>query len=213
MKRKIVIAAVTAAVLAGGTAATAVAFADDNDSEVRSSVASGHAAKVDVKEAVAAALKAVPGTATEAELDDEDGGLVWEVDVYGSDKARHDVTVDAGNGKVLGKHTDEDKADDDRDHGPKASGPARVSLDAAVDTALKARPGTVTSVDLDHDRDGRAQHWEVEVTAEDGKEHELKVDAADGRVTADRVDDDHQDRKHDDHDDPNGDHHDDRDED
>ncbi|MFF2012823.1 PepSY domain-containing protein [Streptomyces sp. NPDC058195] len=190
MKRKIVIAAVTAAVLAGGGAATAVAFADDNghDREARSSVADDGTARVDVKDAVAAALRAVPGTATEAELDDEDGGLVWEVDVYGSDKARHDVTVDAGNGKVLGQHTDEDDGDD---RGQKASGPARVSLDAAVDAALKSSPGTVTSVDLDHDRDGRAQHWEVEVRAKDGKEHELKVDAATGKVSASPVDDDH----------------------
>ncbi|MFJ6016440.1 PepSY domain-containing protein [Streptomyces sp. NPDC092952] len=190
MKRKIVIAAVTAAVLAGGGAATAVAFADDDghDREVTSSVAGDGTARVDVKEAVAAALKAVPGTATEAELDDEDGGLVWEVDVDGSDKVRHDVTVDAGNGKVLDRHTDKDEDDD---HGGQASGRARVSLDAAVDAALEARPGTVTSVDLDHDRDGRAQQWEVEVTAKDGKEHELTVDAATGKVTADRVDDDH----------------------
>ncbi|MEV8455421.1 PepSY domain-containing protein [Streptomyces sp. NPDC052095] len=199
MKRKIVIAAVTAAVLAGGGAATAVAFADDDghDREVTSSVAEGGTARVDVKEAVAAALKAVPGTATEAELDDEDGGLVWEVDVYGSDKVRHDVTVDAGNGKVLDRHTDKDEDDDHGDdRGGRASGQARVSLDAAVDAALKARPGTVTSVDLDHDRDGRARHWEVGI---DAKEHELTVDAASGMVTADRVDDDHD--GHDGHDD------------
>ncbi|MGW2086605.1 PepSY domain-containing protein [Streptomyces sp. NPDC001880] len=189
MKRKIVIAAVTAAVLAGGGAATAVAVADDDshDSETRSSVQRGDTAQVDVAEAVAAAVKAVPGTVTEAELDDEDGGLVWELDVYGSDKSWHDVTVDAGNGKVLGKHVSDD--DDDRDrHAPRS---APVSLDAAVDAALKASPGTVTSVDLeDHDNgSGGATHWEVDVRGKDGKQHELNVDAGTGTVTADRPDD------------------------
>ncbi|MEL5960883.1 PepSY domain-containing protein [Streptomyces sp. CLV115] len=190
MKRKFVIAAVTAAVLVGGTAATAVAFADDDshDRGVRSSVAGDGTARVDVKDAIAAALRAVPGTVTEAELDDEDGGLVWELDVYGSDKVWHDVTVDAGNGKVLGKHTSDDDGDDDRDRY------APVSLNPAVDAALKANPGTVTSVDLDDDHDdrgGRAPHWEVDVRGKDGTKNELNVDAKSGKVTVDRSDDGH----------------------
>ncbi|MCT2548643.1 PepSY domain-containing protein [Streptomyces atratus] len=193
MKRKFVIAAVTAAVLVGGTAATAVAFADDDshDRETRSSVKSGDTARTDVAQAVAAAVRAVPGTVTEAELDDEDGGLVWELDVYGSDKVWHDVTVDAGNGKVLGKHTSDDDGDDDRDRYAPRSAP--VPLDAAVDAALKAQSGTVTSVDLDDndDRSGKALHWEVDVRGKDGKKHELNVDAKSGKVTVDRSDDDH----------------------
>lgn len=207
MKRKFVIAAVTAAVLVGGTAATAVAFADDDshDRQARSSVKSGDTARTDVAQAVTAAVRAVPGTVTEAELDDEDGGLVWELDVYGSDKVWHDVTVDAGNGKVLGKHTSDngdadgdDGGDDDRDRSAPRSAP--VSLDAAVDAALKTNPGTVTSVDLDDDRDdrgGKASHWEVDVRGKDGKQHELNVDAKSGKVTVDRSDDDHGDHDHD----------------
>ncbi|MFD4944923.1 PepSY domain-containing protein [Streptomyces sp. NPDC058409] len=199
MKRKIAIAAVTAAVLVGGGAATAVAFTDDDshDRTTRSSAASGSTARVDVGDATAAAVGAVPGTVTEAELDDEDGGPVWELDVFGSDKVWHDVTVDAGNGKVLGKHVSDDN-DDDRDrHAPRS---APVSLDAAVDAALKATPGTVMSIELD-DSDGRsggALHWEVDVRGKDGKQHELNVDARTAEVTADRSVDGH-DRHDDDH--------------
>ncbi|MFG3526382.1 PepSY domain-containing protein [Streptomyces sp. NPDC047917] len=194
MKRKFVIAAVTAAVLVGGTAATAVAFTDDDshDRGARSSVKSGDTARTGVAEAVTSAVRAVPGTVTEAELDDEDGGLVWELDVYGSDKVWHDVTVDAGNGKVLGKHTSDDDGDDDRDRYAPRSAP--VSLNAAVDAALKAQSGTVTSVDLDDDHDdrgGRAPHWEVDVRGKDGTKHELNVDAKSGKVTVDRSDDGH----------------------
>ncbi|SCF86162.1 PepSY domain-containing protein [Streptomyces sp. Ncost-T10-10d] len=205
MKRKIVIAAVTAAVLVGGTAATAVAFADgdSHDRGTRSGAAGGSTARVGVGDATAAAVGAVPGTVTEAELDDEDGRPVWELDVYGSDKVWHDVTVDAGNGKVLGKHVSDDDGDRDR----QAPRSAPVSLKAAVDAALKAAPGTVTSIELD-DSDGRsggALHWEVDVRGKDGKRHELNVDARTAEVTADRSDDGH-DRHDDDHGDDRDDH-------
>ncbi|MFG3135552.1 PepSY domain-containing protein [Streptomyces sp. NPDC048211] len=183
MKRKIVIAAVTAAVLVGGGAATAVAFADDDgDSGARSSAASGTPARVTVGEAASSAVRAVPGTVTEAELDDEDGGLVWELDVYGSDKVWHDVTVDAGNGKVLGKRPSGDNGDR---HAPRS---APVTLDAAADAATGASRGTVTSVELEG-RDGKAVRWEVDVRDEDGRAHELNVDASSARVTVDRSDD------------------------
>lgn len=183
MKRKIVIAAVTAAVLVGGGTATAVALADDHDSR---DAGSGVAARVTAGDAASSAVRAVPGTVTEAELDDEDGALVWELDVYGSDRVWHDVTVDAGNGKVLGKHTDDDNDDRDR-HAPRS---APVTLDAAVAAALKASPGTVTSVELDG-HGGKAVRWEVDVRGKDGRAHELNVDAKSGAVTVDRSDGDH----------------------
>lgn len=180
MKRKIAIAAVTAAVLVAGGTATAVALADDDGRDTDG----GAAARVSVGDAASSAVRAVPGTVTGAELDEEDGALVWELDVYGSDKGRHDVTVDAGNGKLLGKHTDDDPDDRDR-HAPRS---AAVTLDAAVAAALKESPGTVTSVELDGHR-GNAVRWEVDVRGEDGKEHELNVDAESAAVTVDRSDD------------------------
>ncbi|MDP5314793.1 PepSY domain-containing protein [Streptomyces poriferorum] len=178
MKRKIVIAAVTAAVLVGGTAAAAVAFAADDGPAAGSATA-----RVSVGDAASSAVRAVPGTVTEAELDDEDGGLVWELDVYGSDEVWHDVTVDAGNGKVLGKHTSDDNDDRDR-HAPR---PATVTLDQAAAAALKTSPGTVTSVELEG-RSGGAVRWEVDVRGKDGRAHELNVDAKSGAVTVDRSD-------------------------
>lgn len=188
MKRKIVIAAVTAAVLVGGGTATAVALAggDSHGPAGSSSTAGNGSARVAVGDAVRAAVGAVPGTVTEAELDDEDGRLVWEVDVYGSDKSWHDVTVDPGTGKVLGEHVD---ADGDR-HAPRRTS---VTLDEAVGAALRSAPGTVTSIELeDHDgRSGRAAHWEVDVRGKDGKKHERNVDAKTAKVTVDRSDDDH----------------------
>ncbi|MFJ8918916.1 PepSY domain-containing protein [Streptomyces sp. NPDC102415] len=224
MKRNTAIAALTAAVLVGGGLATTAAFADSDgagtdDRTASAGTAAGQAGtgqsvtertgktgRTTVDEAVGAALKAVPGTVTEAELDDDDdhgGRTVWELDVYGADKVWHDVTVDAGSGKVLSDREDDDNGDRDR-HAPRS---AAVSLDAALKAALGAQPGTVTSVDLDDDDDddGRraAPRWDVDVTGKDGRQHELRVDAKSGKVTVDH-DDDHDDHS-DDRDDRDGD--------
>ncbi|MFJ6849999.1 PepSY domain-containing protein [Streptomyces sp. NPDC091271] len=200
MKRNIAIATLTAAVLVGGGLATTAAFADSDSSgkDDRTATADRAAdntgeqrtARTTVDAATGAALKAVPGTVTEAELDDDDDSdrTVWELDVYGSDKVWHDVTVDAGTGKVLSDREDDENDDRDR-HAPRA---AAVSLDAAVKAALGAQPGTVTSVDLDDDDDdGKrdALRWDVDVAGKDGKQHELHVDAKSGKVTVDQDDD------------------------
>ncbi|MFE7242422.1 PepSY domain-containing protein [Streptomyces sp. NPDC057582] len=59
-----------------------------------------------------------------------------------------------------------------------------------MDAALRAVPGTVTSIELD-DTVGRSGtlHWEVDITGKDGNRHELNVDARTAAVTADRSDD------------------------
>lgn len=233
MKRNVTIAAITAAVLIGGTTAATVALADSGDgertstrsagtvtraddstSDDRTAAASGDRApaaakstRITLDQAVAAALKSVPGTVTEAELDDDDddhgGRAVWELDIRGSDGTWHDVTVDAATGKVL-KTRDDDNDDRDR-HAPRS---AAVTLNQAAAQALKTAPGTITSIDLDDDDDddnggrGNVLRWDVDITGKDGKQHELRVDAKTGKVTVDR-DDDGDDR--DDRDDRDGD--------
>lgn len=237
MKRNVTIAAVTAAVLIGGTAAATVAFADSDSDRDRTSTrsastvsladdrddrtddrsddrapAAAKSAGISLDQAVAAALKSVPGTVTEAGLDDDDddddhnGRTVWELDVYGSDKTWHDVTVDATNGKVL-KTRDDDNDDRDR-NAPRSS---TVTLKQAADAALKTAPGSITSIDLDDDDDdkggkGNVLRWDVDIAGKDGKQHELKVDAKTGKVTVDRDDDgDDRDDSADDRDDRNDD--------
>ncbi|MFE2055812.1 PepSY domain-containing protein [Streptomyces sp. NPDC059446] len=211
MKRNIAIAAVTAAVLVGGGIATTAAFADSDGDRADGRASSADArtgstgstkeGRAAVDDAVGAALKAVPGTVTEAELDDDDGSrTVWELDVYGSDKVWHDVTVDAADGTVLSdREGGSASGADDRDrHAPRS---AAVSLDAAVAAALAQQPGTVTSVDMDDDDDdaGRGPlHWDVDVAGKDGKEHELRVDAKSGKVTVDHDNDNDNDNGDDD---------------
>lgn len=64
-------------------------------------------AKVDEAQAKAAALASVPGTADVAELGDENGNVVWEVEVTATDGSKHDVQVDAVNAKVLASGLDD----------------------------------------------------------------------------------------------------------
>ncbi len=66
-------------------------------------------ATVDPAAATAAATAAVPGTAGTATLDEEDGFVVYEVDVTQADGSVVEVTVDAGDATVLAQEaSDED---------------------------------------------------------------------------------------------------------
>ncbi|KAF4409431.1 PepSY domain-containing protein [Streptomyces lycii] len=113
MKRNIVIAAVTAAVLIGGGTATAVAVAGDDTPE-RLSAEDNRVtlqdARTDLKGAVDAALEHTPGTAVSADFDDS----AWEVEISDKNGKEHELTVDAKTGKVTSGDRD-DTRDDDRD--------------------------------------------------------------------------------------------------
>ena len=71
-------------------------------------------AKVSQQQAEAAALAVQPGQVVKAKLDDEDGYLVWQIDVK-HDRGTTEIAVDAGNSKVLAAEAEEDD-DHGRDH-------------------------------------------------------------------------------------------------
>ena len=68
-------------------------------------------AKIDAGHATAAAVGHVPGTALRTALENEDGNVVYEVQIKTAAGQIHEVKVDAGTGAVL--HVD--AADDDGD--------------------------------------------------------------------------------------------------
>ncbi|MFJ2475567.1 PepSY domain-containing protein [Streptomyces sp. NPDC087659] len=173
-RRKLAIATLTAAVLAGGGTAAAFAVQDGDGDGDRGDAAQARAAKVTVSQAIDTALGAAPGTVTGAGLDD----AAWEVDIHGRDGARHDVTLDAATGKI----TSTERSDGD---GPAPSAKdAPVTAVRAAEAAESAVPGTVTSVELDRaDGSGDALVWEAEVQGLDGREHELTVDAKSAKVS------------------------------
>ncbi|MFH8561196.1 PepSY domain-containing protein [Streptomyces sp. NPDC017988] len=223
MKRNIVIATVAAAALiTGGTATALATTGDDEGAANRSSVqlkdhdrkdddhksdddgkddrddaaentAEAKAAKVTAADAIRAALAKTPGTAVSAELDEEDGGLVWGVDIL-KGNTWHEVEVDPGTGKVLGTWVDKDDDGDDAADAARVNSALKGASTSAEDAArTAAAKGTVTSVDLDDD--GTAGAWGVETTGAKGAESEWHVDLKNGKVTADRAD------SHDDRDD------------
>ena len=64
---------------------------------------------VTMDQAVAIATQAVPGSASKAEFENEDGKLIWEVEVVGANQQVYDFKIDATSGKVLKQKLD--KAD------------------------------------------------------------------------------------------------------
>jgi len=187
MTRKLVIATVAAAALIGGGTATAVAVSgDDGTAARRDGSVEVKSSRVTAEQAIAAALKQTPGTAVSADLDDDNGGRVWEVDVLTAQSTWKSVQVDPGSGRVLGTHTDDEDGDDTAEVRAALKGTS-VSAEEAARAA--ATHGTVTSVGLD-DETGT---WEAETAASRGQDKDWSVDPRSGKVTADRSDDDQDD--------------------
>lgn len=70
-------------------------------------------AKIDVTQAIAAALTKVPGTVLKAGLDNENGNLVYSVEINAGMNEIKEVKVDAGNAAIL--HVDVDADDEEED--------------------------------------------------------------------------------------------------
>lgn len=102
--------ALPAAVLALGLAASPALASDDEDGRAAAQ------ADVSLNEAAAIAEGEVPGKTVEAELDDEDGRLVYEIEVAAEDGVT-EIHVDAHDGSIVGREPEEgdDDEDDDRD--------------------------------------------------------------------------------------------------
>lgn len=78
----------------------------DDQQETNESQQLQSLAKIDRTAAEQAALKAVPGTMKETDLESENGFVVYGVEVAGDDGKTHDVKVDAGTGEVLHQQVD-----------------------------------------------------------------------------------------------------------
>ena len=70
-------------------------------------------AKIDASQASAAAVAQVPGTVFEVALDNENGNVVYCVEIKTASNEMKDVKVDAGSGKVL--HVGAAGQDDDEE--------------------------------------------------------------------------------------------------
>jgi uncharacterized membrane protein YkoI len=121
-----------------------------------------------LQEIISGAERSGYGPITEVSFDDG----VWEVEAYKGDTA-FEVTLDATSGEVVSEHRD------DGDTRPPAGS---MSLSKIVDALTDA--GYQNLNDLSFER----KSWEVEATRGNQK-RELRVDAKNGKVISDRVDD------------------------
>jgi uncharacterized membrane protein YkoI len=128
--RKVLIAIAAAMVLlvgagvayAANSSAEANTGGDDGDDAYKGSVSAPDqsgtslqdAAKVDQAAAEQAALKAVPGTLHETELETSDNGyVVYDIEIAGDDGNNHEVKVDAGNGEILQQDLEDETDESD----------------------------------------------------------------------------------------------------
>lgn len=110
------------------------------------------------------------GYAPIVEISFDDG--VWEAEAYKDDTA-FEVALDPSTGEVVSEHRD------NGDPKPPADSMPLVKMIAALE---KAGYENVNDISFE------GKSWEVEATR-DNQKRELRVDAKDGRVISDRVDD------------------------
>lgn len=177
MKRKLMTlltaGAVSAAVLAGGTA-----FANSNGND-QAEVQAFLGATQDITAAIAAAETASGGTAVAAEFDENKGTGYYEVDTIANGK-QISVEIDASTGDVIKTEDEGDvaNADDDDIVDPAQLGAPLAQL---IATAEQNGSGKVMSIGYDAE-DGQAGVIEVELANADGTTQEFAM-AADGTLT------------------------------
>jgi len=140
-------------------------------------------AKLTMEQAVAAALKEVPGgKAVEAELELESDNVVWEVEVV-SGRKHMEVKLDAISGKVKeveeeGKEGEKDEDEDEQAETDAAK--AKITLSQAIATALKEVPGG-KAFEAETEREDGKLVFEIELLSGD-KVMEVEIDAMTGKV-------------------------------
>lgn len=111
MRKTLVISAMGAALVLGGTAA-AVAATDRSEPTAAPSTSASPSARVapavSEPDARKTALDSIPGSqVTETDLEHEDGRLAWEFHLSTAD-ARYEVYVDAADGRIFKTERDDD---------------------------------------------------------------------------------------------------------
>ncbi|WP_067177280.1 PepSY domain-containing protein [Microtetraspora niveoalba] len=136
----------------------------------------------DLRQAAAAALRAVPGS-TLISIETEENGRLWEAQVVDRDGTEHQMDVESGR-VVVGPTIKPEDAHDKAKHRARVAA-AKLDYAAAADKILATVPGgRITELNLDTER-GRTV-WESDVITPDGVKHEVTVDAASGAVVRKR---------------------------
>lgn len=147
-------------------------------------------AQINHQKAMEIALKENSGGILEVELENEDGFLVWDVEIVTEANVIMEYCIDAGNGKILEMSIDEEEEESEEDkidgsiiveygrkHYPEL---AKVSAEKAIEVALGLVKGKLFSLELEED-DGYLV-YEMIVVGSGGVVKEVEVDAGTGEV-------------------------------
>lgn len=97
--------------LLGGSIAGAAFASQDEDSDKDEYRNMGQVT-VSMEEAVQIARDQVPGKVISAELEDEDGKMIWEVEMLAKNRQRHELEIDAATGKLTKQEQEHDEGSD-----------------------------------------------------------------------------------------------------
>lgn len=132
-------------------------------------------------------------TFIKAELDRDDGRLVYDVEFYTADYKEYDYEIDAATGEVVSYDYDVENYAPASTSGKTASGSQSASAGASIsaeDAKAKAlahaglSADSVTFVKAKLDRDDGRLVYEVEFYTADYKEYDYEIDAATGDVVS-----------------------------
>ena len=151
-------------------------------------------AKITEKQAIDIALQHVKGQENGTELENEDGVVVYAVEVKGEQGKLYDVKVDAQTGAVVnidqndqdkkeGEYSDKETNDDQ--NGNEADS-VKITKEEATNIALREVSGEVKEADVEKENDEAV--YSVTLQTKQGKQ-EVKIDAETGKVLKVEADD------------------------
>jgi uncharacterized membrane protein YkoI len=154
------------------------------------------AAKVTLAAALDKALKAAPGIALSAELEQEESALIFTFDILPklTSKEITEIHVDAKTGAVI--KSEEEGEEKEEAEGKETEGAgeasiadmqsmaktAKVTMAAALQTALKAAPGTALAVELENEGGKLIFSFDILPSLSATELKEVHVDAKTGLV-------------------------------
>jgi uncharacterized membrane protein YkoI len=153
-------------------------------------------AKITKEQAINIALQHVKGQEHGTELENEDGAVVYAVEVKNNQGKLYDVKVDAQSGSVVkidkndqdrneGEYSD--KETNDEQEGEKADDSVKVTKEEASKIALNQVNGDITEIDVE--KEGNEVVYSVTIQNKQGQKQEVKIDAESGKVIKVEADD------------------------
>lgn len=126
--------------------------------------------------AMKAALAKHPGEVLTVEAEISEGKPQYEFDIKDKDGKEWEVEVDAKSGKVIEEEQEVANADD-----PAFKAKAKITQEDAKKAALAKFAGEIVDSEFSIESDGSAS-YEFDIKTKDGKEMEVEVDAATGKL-------------------------------